>query len=264
MMKLLRVNFARLRMNGIFKICMIAVAVTGLIPPLMGRQLMSVRIIGTDSYQLDYFFFQYIIFIVMVEGVFCGIYIGTEYSNGTIRNKIVAGYTRTGIYFSNLITNAAAGCILFTAYILVNFCTGRLLIGRFSHFSQWEILLFLVCCYMLMISFAFLFTMFTMLIKNMTAGISGCIGIVLIFMIYGVYHLDHLTDAVWLTVVGEGKKNLTLFFADFFPGSQLMEFFYITDDVTKMDPVVMIWGSVSFAVIAGLAGWIGMRRKELI
>ena len=55
---------------------------------------------------------SFLFYIVMVIGAFSAVcvsqFIGTEYSCGTIRNKLATGHTRTGIYFAQLILQALA------------------------------------------------------------------------------------------------------------------------------------------------------------
>ena len=49
---------------------------------------------------------------------FCQPFIGTEYSDGTIRNKIVVGHSRSTIYLANLLTCCFAGLIMCLCFIL--------------------------------------------------------------------------------------------------------------------------------------------------
>lgn len=49
---------------------------------------------------LDSNIFSHILLVPIVFSVFCSLFIGTEYSDGTIRNKIVVGHTRRAIYLA--------------------------------------------------------------------------------------------------------------------------------------------------------------------
>lgn len=49
---------------------------------------------------LDDRFFAYSFFIGILSAIFCSLFTGTEYSDGTIRNKIVVGHSRISIYLS--------------------------------------------------------------------------------------------------------------------------------------------------------------------
>ena len=51
--------------------------------------------------RIDNGFFGCALFIGIVMAVFCSLFIGTEYSEGTIRNKIIIGQKRGTVYLSN-------------------------------------------------------------------------------------------------------------------------------------------------------------------
>ena len=56
-------------------------------------------------------------FIGIVIAIVIGIFIGTDYSHGTIRNKLAIGHSRMKIYFSNLIVCTAASMIMHFAWL---------------------------------------------------------------------------------------------------------------------------------------------------
>lgn len=61
---------------------------------------------------LDNFFFDYATYILVLGAIFCSLFIGTEYSDGTIRNKLIMGYSRQKIYCANLIVCIIANLML--------------------------------------------------------------------------------------------------------------------------------------------------------
>ena len=58
-------------------------------------------------------------YIGIVIAAFIGIFIGTDYSNGTIRNKHIMGHSRTKMYLSNLTVCITASLIMHIVYIAV-------------------------------------------------------------------------------------------------------------------------------------------------
>ena len=58
---------------------------------------------------------------VLMSGVvlsaFCSLFVGAEYSDGTIRNKIAVGHSRAAVYLANLVTCSAAGVLICLGYI---------------------------------------------------------------------------------------------------------------------------------------------------
>ncbi len=58
------------------------------------------------------YYFNSATYVGMFLAVFSSMFLGTEYSNGTIRNKMIIGKTRTSIYLSNFITNVVVSFLL--------------------------------------------------------------------------------------------------------------------------------------------------------
>ena len=92
----------------------------------------------------DYSLFSFAIFIPMFAAPFTAVVLGSEFSDNTIRNKIIAGRTRAEIYFSYIAvsaTVAAAMCVLSAA---VHFVVGLPLLGLPSLSLAELTLLFLI------------------------------------------------------------------------------------------------------------------------
>ena len=67
---------------------------------------------------MDYFLNLDFVLFGIISAVFISIFIGTEYSDGTIRNKLIAGHSRTAIYISNLLICIVAEFFMQMAYLL--------------------------------------------------------------------------------------------------------------------------------------------------
>lgn len=53
-------------------------------------------------------FFIYALFVPLMVSLLTALFIGTDYSDGTMRNKLIAGHVRRKIYVANLISNVQA------------------------------------------------------------------------------------------------------------------------------------------------------------
>lgn len=69
------------------------------------------------------------LYLIFAAAVVVGLFVGTEYSDGTIRNKLSAGHARRDIYLSKLIVCAAADVVIYVVYILVVLGLGQILLG---------------------------------------------------------------------------------------------------------------------------------------
>ena len=81
---------------------------------------------------MDSVFFGWAVVIGLVMAIFIPLFFGTEYSDGTIRNKIVAGHRRLHVYFANLAVSFFAAVCFNAAYMLSSALAGLPLIGWLS------------------------------------------------------------------------------------------------------------------------------------
>lgn len=100
MSKLLSAGFARLWKNTLFWIEILVMLL--FYAAVMIANYQSARDYGI-SYHLDGFFPGSFLFIGFFTAAFAAMFLGTEYSDGTIRNKLVMGHSRAAIYLSGLI-----------------------------------------------------------------------------------------------------------------------------------------------------------------
>lgn len=105
---------------------------------------------------------------------FTGMFLGTEYSDGTLRNKLIVGLSRLDVYLSNLILSFCASLIVNGIAILVVGVTGSILLGPIA-MSQIQILQSLGIGIFMLAAFAGIFTLISMLIPSKSAGSVACI-----------------------------------------------------------------------------------------
>lgn len=103
--------------------------------------------------------------ILLFISIFAALYLGTDHSNGTIRNKLIIGHTRSEIYFSNLITTAAGGLMLLAAAWLVVLVTGLCLGGEIG-MPAGELALKMLVCTVAVIAISAIFTLLGMLLTS--------------------------------------------------------------------------------------------------
>lgn len=101
------------------------------------------------------FFIMYQILSVVFASAI-SLIVGTEYSDGTIRNKLIVGHTRSEIYFSILLTTIAASIVVIAAHGVVSYGIGYFLYGNFS-LPVTQIIVALICALMANLVFTTLF-----------------------------------------------------------------------------------------------------------
>lgn len=126
MRNLLSANFARLRHSRLFWIVEAGVFAWGVVAYFM------LKVNTQNGYPFsngNTYFFNEMTFIGITTACFSGFFIGTEYSDGTMRNKLMVGHSRVTVYMANLIVVLCAGIAQFAAFTLAALTAGFLFVG---------------------------------------------------------------------------------------------------------------------------------------
>lgn len=70
--------------------------------------------------------------------------VGTEYSDGVIRNKLIVGHTRRNIYFSTLLLHMASSLLMIVIHGVVSYGVGYILFGGFQ--TEFSHLIYIIAC----------------------------------------------------------------------------------------------------------------------
>lgn len=163
MNKLLSAGFARLKKDKVFWVFVGFMVVMAWIVVI--NSYLNMKEWGS-SVGLENVLFRHIMFMGVLTAAFSGLFIGTEYSEGTIRNKLIIGHTRRDIYLSSLVISITAGVIICLSYVLAAMIPGIILLG-FSEGIIVEVMLQALLLILLMtVAFGAIFTMCGMLNQN--------------------------------------------------------------------------------------------------
>lgn len=190
MSKILSANFIRLKKDKFFWIGMIFMLAAGILFPVM--RYMDMRQTQTIN-NIDNGFFGCALFIGIVMAVFCSLFIGTEYSDGTMRNKVVIGHTRSSIYLANFFISAIVSAAMCAMFFIPYLCIGIPLLGFFEMDIK-LVLLFVLAVFVLAIAFSSIFTLISMLNHNKAVTAVICILLAFGFLLAGAV-LNKMLDA---------------------------------------------------------------------
>ena len=171
MRNLLHANFSRIWRNKVF---------WGELLLLFGAGVWSVSMMYREraQYGWGHPFDEQLFFFAILVGcflsVFCSLFFGTEYSDGTIRNKLIVGHTRSAIYCSGLLSCIAESLLTACAF-LVPYCTLGAFLTDAPAKTTGQILLHVCISVFLLAAFASLYFMLTMLIEKRSVAAVFCI-----------------------------------------------------------------------------------------
>ncbi len=181
MSKLLSANFIRLWKERVFLIAIAGVFTLGAVIPI-SIKIAEIRLGVFNS--IDPVFGQFAMFIGIVLAIFCSFFVGKEYSDGTIRNKIICGKKRTDIYLANFITCTAVSLMLCVAFFLPYLGIGIPLLGSFHMEKEIVFWLFLTVIF-LSIAFASIYNLIAMLSTSKAVTAAVCILLAFLFLYMG-------------------------------------------------------------------------------
>ena len=124
MRKLLRASFARLWKSRALYLCMAAAFAMSIL------FLINIQPDNEDLTALDEIILQVMPFLPIFHAVFASLFLGVEYQDGTMRNKLIAGHSRTAVYAANLIT-VTVGCLAILAAWAITAVIGAIKFGGF-------------------------------------------------------------------------------------------------------------------------------------
>ena len=277
MRKLLRANFARLWKSKVFWLCAATMAAFGVAMILDNvKWIRYGEIIHTESCM-----FYFVPVISVLLAAFCSLFTGTEYANGTVRNKLIVGNTRAAIYGANLLTCIAAGVLICAAYILPAVAMGQLWLSGFGVPAQ-AILTYLWISLAMVVATASLFSCGAMLIHNRSASAVALLLIAFAMLFGSTIINDRLTAPPTYqsyTMVNEygvpmeveeapnpnyltgTKREVYQFFADFLPTGQSIQLsgWTVGEDGSWKLPLY----SLGIALASSAAGLWLFKRKDI-
>lgn len=249
MTNLLSAEFRRLIKSTVFRLSLLCSA--GLSAAVILMRWSDVRMnpetyarLSVEYRNADGLIFVGGMYVVFMLAVFVSIFVGTEYSDGTIRNKLVAGHTRTAIYLSKLVVCGVADVVIHVLYIVVALALGGLMLEG-TTMAAGEILAFTLTSVMAVLAATSLLLLFSMSVQSKAVGAVACLLSVIIMFFaaltihqrlsapeyYDAYtYKDNLTGEIVevgreknLRYLTGTKRKVYQFLYDFIPASQLYQ-----------------------------------------
>lgn len=257
MSKLLRANFSRLGHDRAFRLLSALMAFFGtsmaVVNAVHARQ-------DGEIWVMDYTIFIYVILAPIVNAVLTALFIGNDYSSGTMRNKRIIGHRRGIIYLANLLVCACAGICLCLAFALPQAAAGLLLKGELNA-APATLLLYVGLSFALMIAFTALFTLIAMLCQNKSHTTAGCILLTFALLFAGVYISSTLEEPeqrnpYYITGM---KRQVYEFLQDLTPGGQVIQ---ISEMGVKKPAMLAIYDGLILLLVTGF-GLVFFRREDL-
>jgi len=177
MIKLLNAAFTRLRKSKIFWI--LSIFSIGFALVIINTQYGDMRDLG-ESIEIGQLVLSYPTIIGIVIAIFISLFLGVEYSDGAIRNKISIGHRRKNIYLSNLIVSSVVSLFFYAIFLVIMIAIGIPLFGA-GTIPISLILMKLLVMTLVIIAYSSIFTFVALICSNKTI-----ISIITILLAFGM------------------------------------------------------------------------------
>lgn len=145
------------------------------------------------GFALDGCVFEFAPFMGLVAAIFISLFIGSEYSDGTIRNKLVVGHSRMQIYLANLIVCSLACMLISLAYV-----AGIIMVGSSKDgelLTEMSIItMCLICSIFVSVAFTSIMTMLAMLNTNKAGNVVVSMILALVLLVSSSYIYQRLGE----------------------------------------------------------------------
>ena len=259
MNRLLTGNLIRLRKNIVFWISLVCAMVGPLYTVLNNwyyKNLWDMSIHADTAFLLsgaDYFF-------MVALAVAISLFVGTEFSDNTIRNKLIAGHTGTSVFLSNLIASIIVAVIMYLVSVAAS-CAGIPLLDKLE--LPIDKLILQMGCAVVSVSVvaAFICTV-TMVIGNRVistiVSMLSVIGMQLIPPILWA-NVDYYTENGLLNTF---QAKMDVFMYDWLPTCQIYQLTSEVTDIPKNIYLFPVYSAVLILVV-GIIGIIIFRNRNL-
>lgn len=275
MRKLLRADFSRLFRDKVFLISCTFMFLTGAGLPLI-HYFNNLK--NSEVRTVDSTCFVYAFLVPILLSIVTALFVGTEYSDGTMRNKLIVGHKRHCIYLTNLIVCTVAGVILCLSYLVPHTCFGLILLGKFETVMV-KLFIYIGLSFVLTTAFAALFVLISMLCHNKPYSTAGCILLVFALLFAGIrttlalsepeYYFGYSYTENGISATDEPKRNpnyldgtkrqIYEFLNDFIPGGQAIKLSNIN---AKKPAILALYDGIILIIATGF-GIIFFSRKDL-
>lgn len=272
MSNLLRADFRRMFKSRTFYIAVALMLLAGIAFPLVYYYDMREY---PEAMSFKQYFTDYSVYAVAVLAAFAALFIGTDYSDGTLRNKLIAGNKRACVYLSNLLVQVFGGLALCAAYLVPFLIIALNLIGDMPDDGYSYIAISLA----MIVSFAAIFTLASMLSSSKARSVVVCFVCAVVLLYGGIFvsgrlhepefYSSYYTDADGNTeqedtpnpnyVGGNLRKVLTVV-NDVNPGGQAIDVFTMEEG---LDAAKLAAYDLALSVLVTGVGMLLFKKKDL-
>lgn len=205
MTNLLKANFYKMKKN---KFIWIANILSVIVAIYYIRDNYNVYHDFLSIVNINSLIFNYLPVFIIVSSILISTLLGFDYSNGSIKNKIIVGHSRLKIYISNLLSTYLIILTIYLIYVLIICLSGIFLFKNLTF--NFEFLINIIILFLIILSYASISVFIAMTINNDIVSpvlnvLNSFILIIISFILLSVLSEPkylHSDDGIYINDVG--------------------------------------------------------------
>lgn len=141
------------------------------------------------------------LYLMFVDAAFVGMFVGTDWSDGTMRNRLTVGHSRAAAYLANLAEMALCCCAFQAASFAVFTALGIPLTG--AGYGAGTVLTAMAVALFAHVGFVALMTAFSMNVSSRSAALLAGLGAAFLLVLFSAQVWDVLEEPEFVTAAGE-------------------------------------------------------------
>lgn len=259
MRKLLAADFYMLRRSTAFWLALFFMAASTTVLVIATYNMLTEYGYDPSQYTIEATMFCMLPSVGIVNAIWLHLFIGSDYDQGTIRNKFICGHTRRAIFFSHWLIASAGALIILAASLVLGTVLSAHYFQTFALDVSNLCWLFLSCA-MLTVAYAAINVALAMNISHKASSVVCGMIVMLVLSIAASIIDSIITD---ITVYGKAVSPLTeklvFFFYDFLPSGQCVQVNNMMFERADLWPLY----SLILIVLVTAAGFLLFKRKDI-
>ena len=259
MRKLLAADFYMLRRSAAFWLALFFMAANTTVLVIATYNMLTEYGYDPGAYTIEASMFCMLPGIGIINAIWVHLFIGSDYDEGTIRNKFISGHTRRAIFFSHWLVASAGALIILAASLVLGTVLSAHYFQTFALDVSNLCWLFLSCA-MLTVAYAAINVALAMNISHKASSVVCGMIVMLVLSIAASIIDSIITDIiVYGKAVSPLTEKLVFFFYDFLPSGQCVQVNNMMFERADLWPLY----SLILIVLVTAAGFLLFKRKDI-
>ena len=211
---------------------------------------------------IDHGMYFFMFYIGIILAVFVSLFLGTEYDEGTLRNKVIAGHTRGSIYAAYLIVCILQAAALAVTYMIVYLAIAVPLLQVLVCSEGTAVLIFWGCLFTL-ISYVSVYVLISVNCTKKATTAVMCILVSLFLFFSAIYLQQKLAGAAAEPgYLSAAEEKVCQFLFDILPGGQGMQLAGLMAEKLSFSWRWPVYSAI-ICLITSCVGILMFRKKDL-